>query len=144
MKTLLNIILAGLLSACVGKIDYTASAGDKSEHMQVWGLFGGSEAFETAGGTRWTGNRNKSFGQAMQAAAAVAGSVASASVSKAQEVTKQKANDNATAITTQKQQLDAAAAAQQQADKAAAYKGLSDKVPEGSVAAPALPSPSAP
>jgi hypothetical protein len=63
-----------LLTGCVGGIDYTAQTSAGSERMHVVGLMGGSEAFETAGGTRWTGNRNKSFGQAAQAATTMIGS----------------------------------------------------------------------
>lgn len=114
MKSLLSL-LAALLCSCVSSIDYTATAPDGgTEHMHVAGLLGGSEAFETAGGTRWTGNRNKSFGQGAQVVTAIAATAAGAyvnsSLNASNAATTQQANAQAAATAQAKIAADAAAA----------------------------------
>lgn len=91
-----HIFISFLLCSCVGPIKYSVTTPKGTETLSIAGIFGGSEALETASGLRWTGNRNKSFGQGAQAVTAIAGGIASASVSKAKEVTTQVKDTNAT------------------------------------------------
>ena len=125
MKAITPIFLLALAS-CVGPIDYQASVdphGVKMERMRTWGFFGGSESFETAAGTRWTGNRNKSTGQFFQAATAIVGSYAAASAHKSDNALSAVESTNAQKTAAAKTAADAAVAqaAAETAAKSAAY-----------------------
>lgn len=94
-----HILLALLLASCEG-FDYTASTdshGNKFEHMHMNSL-GGSQTTETAGGTRHTGNYNKSFGQGAQAVTAIAGGITNVAGAKVTEGTVRLKDTNATKL----------------------------------------------
>lgn len=111
LKPILSLVV--LLFCSCSQFSYVATTSKGSETVKFTTL-GGSSALETAGGTRLTQNHNKSFGQGAQAATAIIGGLASASINKAKN-----ASD---ALTTQQAQSQAAATAQAKiaADQAAA------------------------
>jgi len=76
MKHLASLLLACLCSC--SNFQYTATAPDGGTETVAYFTFGGSSAMETAGGTRLTQNHNKTAGQAMQAATAIAGGITAA------------------------------------------------------------------
>ncbi|MCE9518165.1 MAG: hypothetical protein K8R87_01140 [Verrucomicrobia bacterium] len=131
------LLTLSLLCSCVGKVKYAATAPNGgTEVMEVWGLFGGSEAFETAGGTRWTGNRNKSFGQGAQAVTTIAGGIAYGKAVNSNNLAKTNAAIQQTA-----QQKNAAAAATEQARIAAEQATTETAIKAGAEVAPIVVTP---
>lgn len=104
-----SVILALALCSCA-QVKYSAfNAKTGATETFTLNMLGGSEAMESAGGTRWTGNRNKSFGQGAQAVTAIAGGISASGIRKSDNAltatqsglaTKQaiNANDNATKV----------------------------------------------
>ena len=95
-----------LLSSC-SSFQYPATAPNGGTETVAYVSLGGSSAMETAGGTRLTQNHNKSFGQGMQAATAIAAGISAAytknsdnalSASQAAQTTAQQANARAPTI----------------------------------------------
>ena len=74
IKSLFAVIL---LSSC-SNFQYTATAPNGGTETIAYFTFGGSSAMESAGGTRLTQNHNKSYGQTMQAATAIAAGISAA------------------------------------------------------------------
>lgn len=74
MKNLTLIFVAMILSAC-SQLDYHATAENGSTENLKLTTFGGSQSLESAGGTRYTSNHNKTAGQFFQTVAAVAGTI---------------------------------------------------------------------
>lgn len=104
MRTFLSLILAALCSC--SQLEYTATTNAGTESFK-YTSFGGSETMETAGGTRYVGNRNKSTGQFFQTVTAVAGGISMAyaeksknalSATQAQQQTAREANARAPTI----------------------------------------------
>ncbi len=73
MKTLF-LFMALALSAC-SQLDYHATAKNGNTEDLKLTTFGGSQSLESAGGTRYTSNHNKTAGQFFQTVAAVAGAI---------------------------------------------------------------------
>jgi len=96
MKTTLIILILALCSCA--QLEYSATTKAGSESFK-YVSFGGSESMETAGGTRYTGNRNKTAGQFFQTVTAVAGGISAASVSKSNNALSATQSTNAAAVT---------------------------------------------
>ena len=149
MKTLLHSIRAiasfALIAfnvACVGPIKYTVTTDRGTETLSIAGIMGGSEAFETASGWRWTGNRNKSFGQAVQGLTTM-GSLWANAYAKASEFVFRKFQEGQlTQRQAQEFNYQLKLAAQEQ--NAAAFSETLKKVPEGSAMLETIKPPSAP
>lgn len=98
MRTLLLIILSQLSIGCV-MYDHVASTKSGNYERDRMFSFGGTTSQRGADGSSMVHDHQQSFRDATIAATAIAGSVASASVSKAQEATKRAADTNATNAT---------------------------------------------
>lgn len=98
MKRFIPIILALFCASCVN-FKYSATAKDGNTETFALNSFGGSQSLESAGGTRYTSNHNKTAGQFFQTVAAVAATLGNAYVGAAGEVTARAKDANAASVT---------------------------------------------
>lgn len=97
MRTLAALLLCLLCVSC-SQLDYSAVAANNStEHIKLT-TFGGSQSLDSAGGTRYTSNHNKTAGQFFQTVAAGFAAWANTASAAAGEVTSRVKDTNAAGV----------------------------------------------
>ncbi len=118
MRTILSILILFSATSCA-QLKYAAVAPTGGTENLTLTTFGGSQSLESAGGTRYTSNHNKTAGQFFSTLAALATVGGNAYVSGAKEVTNRAVSANAAGVAKNASDNAAAAAAAEAAAKAA-------------------------